>query len=132
MARAANRTTYPLATPKSDSQIITAKIVGGGAATNPTLPESTNYGGGEFATCIYAGATGTYSGTFRYTYPELKAAYEPSVVGATAGLKIRFTAIDVTAGTFAFTAEVNTTATDIPTTDTVYFAFQVRNSGQNS
>jgi hypothetical protein len=126
----ANRDTDFVKTPKSEVHILTAKIVGGGAAADPTRPDSTRYGGGEFATCIYAGSTGTYSGTFRKKYPELLS-LEANVVGVTAGLKIRFTAIDVAAGTFAFTAEVNTTATDIPTTSTVFFTFYVRNSGRN-
>lgn len=128
----ANRDTDLVKTPKSEVHLLTAKIVGGGAATDPTLPEATNYGGGEIATCIYAGSTGTYTGTFRHAYPQLLSVGEPAIVGATAGLRIRFTAIDVAAKTFAFTAEVNTTATDIPTTSTVYFNFTVRNSGRNA
>jgi len=127
----ANRDTDFVKTPKSDVQFLTARIVGGGAATNPTLPEATFYGGGEIATCVYAGATGTYTGTFRKKYPELLALGRPMIVGTTAGLHIRFTAIDVAAGTFAFTAEVNATATDIATADTVYFTWTVRNSGRN-
>lgn len=127
----ANRDVDFVHTPKDNVHILTARIVGGGAASDPTRPDAVRYGGGEFATCIYAGATGTYSGTFRRKYPELLAIQEPAVLGATAGLKIRFTAIDFAAGTFAFTAEVNTTATDIPTTSTVYFTFVVRNSGRN-
>lgn len=127
----ANRDTDLVHTPKSDVHILTAKIVGGGAAGNPTLPEATQYGGGEIATCIYAGSTGTYTGTFRKKYPQLLSIVEPGILGVTAGIKIRFTAIDFAAGTFAFTAEVGAVATDLATTTTVYFTFIVRNSGRN-
>ncbi len=127
----ANRDTDLVKTPKDHVQFLTARIVGGGAAADPSLPEASFYGGGEIETCIYAGATGTYSGTFRHKYPELLALGRPMIVGTTAGLHIRFTAIDVAAGTFAFTAEVNATATDIATADTVYFTWVVRNSGRN-
>lgn len=126
----ANRSVFQVNSPKSEVQILTARIVGGGAAADPTRPDSTDYGGGEFATCIYAGSTGTYSGTFRKKYPELLSVHA-QVLGVTAGLQIRFTAIDLAAGTFAFTAEVNTTATDLPTTTTVYFTFICRNSSRN-
>lgn len=123
----ANRTVYPVATPRNEVHILTARAVGN-TTSDPTLPEATEPGGGEIATMTHTG-TGTFTGTFRKSYPQLEYA-SAYIVGATAGLRARFTAIDVTAKTFALTTEINTTATDPATTDTIYFLLFVRNTGR--
>lgn len=124
----ANRTTYPLSTPRSEAQIITAKLVGAGAA-NMVVSESTN---GEIVSATRSGA-GVFSIVFRHSYPELKA-----ILGlnfgprATDGLKASFSAIDVKAKTATLQIEVNTTDTDPASGDTLHIALLVRNSGRNS
>lgn len=126
----ANRTVHPITTPKNEVQLITAKLVGAGAAAM-TNGESSNLGGGEVASISRSGA-GTFALTFRHSYPQLKGGCEPLVVGTTAGLRGRFSAIDVTAKTATLVMEVGAVATDPATTDTVYLALFVRNTNANS
>lgn len=123
----AHRTTYPLDTVKSDCTLVTAKLVGAGAA-DMTIPETAS----EIVSCTQT-ATGVFSLVFRHSYPELKA-----ILGlnfgprGTDGLKASFSAIDVTAKTATLQVEVNTTDTDPATTDTLHIALLCRNSGRNS
>jgi len=125
----ADRTTHLLRSVKSDMQLLTAKLKGAGGA-DMTLPESGNMGGGEVASATRTG-TGTFSLKFRFIYPELKAWLRPGVIGTTAGLQARLTAIDVTAGTATLVTEVGTVATDPASTDEIDLAWLVRNSGFN-
>lgn len=127
----ANRTTYPVVGVKTDLQLITAKLTGGGAAASMVNAESSNLGGGEVASATYS-ATGTYAIVFRHSYPQLKSVISVECVGTTAGLRGRFTAIDVKAKTATLLMEVGATATDVALTDTVYINLLVRNSGFNT
>lgn len=123
----ANRTTYPLDTVKSDCHLVTAKLVGAGAA-NMTIPETAS----EIVSCTRSGA-GVFALVFRHSYRELK-----SIVGlnfgprATDGLKASFSVIDVAAKTATLQVEVNTTDTDPASGDTLYINLLVRNSGRNT
>lgn len=123
----ANRTTHPVNTVKSDCHLVTAKLVGAGAA-NMTIPETSS----EIVSCTQS-ATGVFAIVFRHSYPELKA-----ILGlnfgprATDGLKASFSAIDVTAKTATLQVEVNTTDTDPASGDTLHIALLVRNSGRNA
>lgn len=123
----ASRSTHPLNTVKSDCHLVTAKLVGAGAA-DMTIPETAS----EIVSCTRSGA-GVFALVFRHSYPELK-----SIVGlnfgprGTDGLKASLSAIDVTAKTATLQVEVNTTDTDPATTDTLYITLLVRNSGRNS
>jgi hypothetical protein len=125
----ANRTTYPMRTPKSDVEYLTMKFVGGGAG-QPTLPEATQYGGGELSGVTWS-ATGQYACVLRRKYAALKSA-DAYIVGATAGLQARITAVDVGAGTLSIQTEVGAVATNAATTDTIYVTLVVRNSGRNA
>lgn len=118
---------HPLNTKKDSCTLLTAKLVGAGAATDMTVSET----GGAIVSCTYS-ATGVFLIVFRDSYPELK-----SIVGlsfgprGTDGLKASFSAIDVTAKTATLQIEVGSTDTDPATTDTLYINWIVRNSGAN-
>jgi len=118
---------HPLNTKRDTSILLTAKLVGAGAA-DMTIPET----GSEIVSCTRSGA-GVFALVFRDSYPELK-----SIVGlafgprATDGLRASFSAIDVTAKTATLQVEVNTTDTDPAAGDTLYINLMVRNSGANS
>lgn len=127
----ANRTTYPIVGVKSDEHLLTAELTGAGAATDMVNAESENLGGGEVVSADYS-ATGTFNLVFRHSYPQLKSVLGIEIVGTTAGLQGRFTAIDVAAKTATLLLEVGATATDPATTDTVYINLLVRNSGFNT
>lgn len=122
----AMRSTHPLNTPKSDAQLVTAKVVGAGG-TNDLVVTSTS----DIVSATYS-ATGTYNITFRHSYPELKSVVGIELVGTTAGLQARFSAIDVAAKTATIVFEVGAVATVLATTDTCYISLLVRNSGRNS
>lgn len=126
----ANRSTFPIVGLKSDTQLITAKLTGAGAA-DMVNAESANMGGGEVSSAVRTG-TGTFTLTFRKKYPQLKSVWKPATVGTTAGLTGRFSALDVAAGTATLVLEVGAVATDPASTDTVYLNFLVRNSGLNT
>ncbi len=122
----ANRTTHPLNTPKSDAQLVTAKMVGAGTTLDLVVAATS-----EIVSATYS-ATGTYLITFRHSYPELKAIVGIAVSGTTAGLTARLTAVDVAAKTATILFEVAATATVLATTDTAYLTLLVRNSGRNA
>jgi hypothetical protein len=128
MARSANRTTYEVMTPRAETQLLYANLIGG-AAGDLTLStqEALN---GEVLSAARTG-TGKYTVTFRYSYPELKAAPVFSFVGTTDGLSGQFASIDIVAGTGAMEIYVGGVATDLAATDTVYLSWVVRNSGKN-
>ena len=136
----ADRTTYEVRTPKSDVQLLTAKLTGAGAA-DMTNDEAANMGGGEVASATRTGA-GTFNLVFRRVYPELKAIVGAVVWGSTHGLRARITAIDVTAGTATVVLETpdatqaseaaTMVATDPTTGDHLHLSWLVRNSGFNA
>lgn len=126
----AQRFGYQLTTPKNEVQLITAKLTGAGAA-NMVNAESANFGGGEVVSTARSG-TGTFALTLRNSYPQLKGGMEPLVVGTTAGLRARFSAVDVQAKTATLVCEVGAVATDPATTDTIYIALLVRNTNANT
>jgi hypothetical protein len=76
-------------------------------------------------------ATGTYDLVLRHSYPALKSDLGVTVNGTTAGLKGRFTAIDVVAKTATIIFEVGATATVLAATDIAYINLLCRNSGAN-
>lgn len=126
-----NRSSHEMRTPKDQMILLTAKLTGGGAATDLVNAESALLGGGEISAGVYT-ATGKYTLAFRNKYPQLKAAPIISVVGTTDGLVGMCSAIDVAAGTASLEIYVGNTATDLATTDTIYLTWVVRNSGFNS
>lgn len=123
----ANRSTHPLNTVKSDCHLVTASLVGAGGTDDLVVPET----GSEIVSAAYS-ATGTYTIVFRHSYPELKSVVGIEIVGSTAGLQARFTAIDVTAKTATIVFEVAGTATVLAAADTAYINLLCRNSGANS
>jgi hypothetical protein len=125
----ADRTTYPICGLKTDLQLVTAKLVGGGAA-DMTNGESSNMGAGEVVTAARTGA-GKFTLTFRNRYPQLKSCWF-GVVGTTDGLIAQFASIDVNAKTAALEIYVGSTPTDPATTDTVFVNLLVRNSNFNT
>lgn len=122
----ANRSTHPVNTIKSDCHIVTGKLVGAGGTDDLVVT-----GSDDIVSATYS-ATGTYDIVFRHSYPELKSDLGCAVNGTTAGLKARFTAIDVVAKTATIIFEVAGTATVLAATDTAYINLMVRNSGRNS
>jgi hypothetical protein len=124
----ANRTTYPIETPRTAVHQLYAHATGGDSGS-PTLDanESLN---GEIVSWTRTG-TGTYAIVFRYSYPEIKAAPRFSFVGVTQNMNGRCSAIDVTAQTATFVFCIGGTPTDIPSTDVVYVMWATRNSGKN-
>lgn len=126
----ANRTTYPVATTRTETELLYATLTGGGAATalSMTTQEAAN---GEIVSAEHAGANGTYTIVFRHLYPLLKCSPNFRFVGVTDGFNGHCSAIDVAAGTATFVFCVSTTATDLPTTTTVHIDWVVRNSGKN-
>lgn len=121
---------YPILGVKTDLQLLTAKLTGA-AAADMVNAESANMGGGEVVSATRTG-TGTFDLVFRKSYPQLKSVFRPTVVGTTAGLSGRFTAIDVLAKTATLVMEVGAVATDPAATDTVHLQLLVRNSGRNT
>lgn len=116
--------------PKTDVVILTAKVVGAGAA-NLTLPDASDYGGGEIASATRTG-TGTHSLVFRHAYPDAeKLSVTFGIIGSTAGLQARFTAWDSAAKTATMQIEVGATGTDAASGDTITITMYVRNSGRN-
>lgn len=120
-------TTYPVDGMRSDEKILTAKVTGGGAAANCSVPSNS-----EISSVVYAAATGKYTVTFRRTFPELMCAPVGVLVGTTDGLRASFSAIDIAAGTATMETWVGSTATDMATTDIMHFMWVVRDSGANS
>lgn len=125
----ANRKTFDLACLKSEMCLLSAKLTGAGAA-DMVNADSANMGGGEVSSAVRTGA-GTFNLTFRKKYPELKCPFPPGIVGTTVGLDGTFTAFDPVAGTATLKLAVGNTPTDPASTDTVYLAWIVRNSGLN-
>lgn len=122
------RSTFPVETPRSFVHTLYAHATGGGSG-NCTFDTAEGLNG-EIVSLTRTGA-GTYTAAFRYPYPELKKAPTFSFVGATQNMNGRCSAIDVTAKTATFVFCIGGTPTDIPTTDTVYISWAVRNSGKN-
>lgn len=124
----ANRTHNPIETPRTEVKLLFANAIGGGSGNATfSIAEGLN---GEIVSMTRLSA-GTYAVVFRHLYPELKSAPRFSFVGATQNMNGRCSAIDVTAGTATFVFCIGGTPTDIPTTDTVYVEWAVRNSGKN-
>jgi hypothetical protein len=129
MARSANRQTYPVATPRTDTQTLYAHFTG--AAASDCTFDAQEALNGEI-TALTHSSTGVYAGTLRFVYPELKGApIISSRAEGTAGIFGKVTAIDVTAGTFTLKTYVGNTLTDLATTDTLDMTWSVRNSGKN-
>lgn len=106
--------------------LVTARFVGNATSTG-TIPTPDN----PYITSINRTDTGDHDIVWREKFPGTVLDARVAVVGATAGLTGRFTAIDMTAGTSSITTEVGATPTDAATTDTVYLSIWVRNSPQN-
>lgn len=122
------RSTNPIETPRTNVHLLFAHATGGDAG-NCTFDAAEGLNG-EIVSMTRTGV-GTYSVVFRYPYPELKAAPRFSFVGATQNMNGRCSAISVTAKTATFVFCIGATPTDIPSTDTVYVEWAVRNSGKN-
>jgi len=129
MAKSANRTTNPIMTPRTDTQLLFAHLAGAGVADLALdAQEALN---GEILSAVRTGP-GVYTIAFRYAYPELKqapvASFGPSV---TAGIDAVFSAINIQAGTGTLNTFVGSTPTDLAVGDVIYLAWSVRNSGRN-
>lgn len=98
----ANRETFDVESPRSDVQIVNLSLKGAGAAD--MVPQAS--ANGIKSDCVTATRTGagTFSLAFRHAYAELLAVI-PTSRGATAGLKPRISAIDVTAKTATLVVE---------------------------
>ncbi len=129
MARTASRSTNVVSSPRTDVVVLNANLQGAGAGDlTMTGREALN---GEIVSAVRTGA-GKYTLTFRYVYPELKAAPICSFVGTTDGLVGQCGSIDiVTNGTAALEIYVGSTPTDLATTDTIYLTWVARFSGKN-
>lgn len=121
----AHRTTYPVTTAKSEVEILESRMTGAAAAdlTAPTRP-------GEISAGVRTG-TGVFNLTFRKKYPQGLVPFSPGIVGTTTGLVAIFTAWAPESGTATVKFSVGGVATDPTATDSIRFAFLVRNSGRN-
>ncbi len=125
----ANRATHPLDTVKDSCHLVTAKLIGAGAAD---MEVDDSDGPSDIVSCVQSN-TGTFAVTFRHSYPELVA-----ILGlnfgprATDGLKASFSAIDMTTKTATLEIEVNSTDTDPAAGDTLHITLLCRNSGRQS
>lgn len=140
-----NRKYNLVETVKSDVVLITGKIAGTGAS-DPTLPEATQFGGGEVIAAHRVSA-GLYTLTLAAAYPHLEAVVACNLIGTaaigtttntTAGLKARVIAISSAAiqndglnGQLTVLCEVGATPTDLGTSDHVHITLAVRKSGRN-
>lgn len=122
----ANAEFYPVQAKKNEIKLEHVALVGAGA-TDLTLESGVN---GSFVTAATRTGAGTYSLTFRRTYPQLKG-LSRMFVGTTAGLTARFSAFSASAGTATLVTEVGAVATDMAAADTLYLTFHFRNSGAN-
>ena len=122
-----NQRFFPALAPRDQTVTVTDAFVGAGAA-DATLPNLKNRTG--FLTKMTRTGAGTFTVAFRYKYPEL-ASFSSGHVGATTGLRVEFSALDLKAGTGTLVCTVGGTPTDPATTDTLYLTFHVRNSGVN-
>lgn len=123
----AERIHRPLETSKHKAVRLYAKLTGGGAASDLTISDSGEQGGGEITAATHS-ATGTFTITFRHRYYRLLEAPSFSFVGTQSGLTGKCTAIDVQAGTATFLIGYSTTPADPATTDTIYVSWTVSNS----
>ncbi len=121
----AHRTNYPVSTSKSEVEFLEARMTGAAAAnlTAPTQP-------GEIVSGARTGA-GNFDLVFRNKYPQGLVPFSPGIVGTTTGLVAIFTAWAPEAGTASVRFSVGGVATDPAATDSIRFAFMVRNSGRN-
>lgn len=106
---------------------IYGRFVGNTTSTG-TLPTTDN----DDLVSISRTGAGTHTMVWRHKYYGNVVFPDAQVVGTTAGLSARFSAIDMAAGTATLVTEVGATATDAATTDTVYIRIDVRNSGFNT
>jgi hypothetical protein len=125
-----NRTRYGVTTRRNEVVQVHAALQGGGAAENMTVNEPGSYEAGDVVSATYT-ATGTFTIVFRHAYPQLVGGAAPLVVGTTAGMQGRFTAVDPVAKTATLKLEVGDVATDPALTDFVYLNLLARNSGRN-
>jgi hypothetical protein len=112
---------------KTELVLVTAYFVGN-ATSEVTIPTDDN----PYVTSITRSDTGDHDIVWTEKFIGTVVDVGISVVGDTAGLTGRFTALDMAAGTGSITLEVGATATDAATTDTVYLHVWVRNSSQNT
>ena len=101
-----------------------AKLTGGGVGVDLVNADSGNRGGGEIVSAVWS-STGTYTVTFRHTFPALLWAPQCTFVGSNLDFNMIPSAIDVTAGTATFVFGTGTTPTDVATTTTVYVRWTV-------
>lgn len=119
----AHRGTHPLNTPKTEAHLLENEMTGAAAADLVPV-------GAEIVSATRT-ATGVFDLVFRHKYPQGLVPFSPGVVGTTAGLVAIFTAWDPKAGTATVKFSVGSVATDPAATDSIRFAFLVRNSGRN-
>lgn len=125
----AHKTNYPLSVNRAEAEVLAAQMTGAGAA-DLVNAESTSFGGGFVTAGVRTGA-GVFNLTFRHKFPQGLVPFSPGIVGTTTGLVAIFTAWDPAAGTATVKFSVGGVATDPATTDSIRFAFLVRNSGRN-
>lgn len=125
----ASRTDYEIMTRRAETIILTSKMTGA-AAADLVNAESADYGGGEITAGARTGA-GVFNLTFRHKFPAGLVPLSPGIVGTTVGLTAVFSAWDPVAGTATVKFSVGAAATDPAATDSIRFAFIVRNSGKN-
>lgn len=119
----AHRSTHPLDARRHSSVIIDSKMTGAAAADLVAVD-------GDISSAVRS-ATGVFALTFRHKYPQGITPFSPGIVGTTTGLVAIFTAWDPAAGTATAKFSVGGVATDPAATDSIRFAFLVRNSNKN-
>ena len=107
-----------------------AQLTGGGVGVDLVNADSTDPGAGEIVSAVWS-STGTYTVTFRKSWPELLYPPTAQFVGATADFNMNCSAVDVSAKTATFVFNSNTTPTDVATTTTAYIRWVVRSTSKN-
>ena len=106
---------------------ITARLRGGGAASDMTVEDDEANLPSEIVSATYASSTGVFTIAFRHKYYRLLKAPSFTFVGPNGGMNGKCTAIDVQAGTATFLLAYNSTPTDPSTDDYVFVAWTVSN-----
>ncbi len=99
---ALGRHTHILGTPKNEEFLLHAKLKGAGAAA---LTKNEPFTWASEVDTITRSSLGVFALTFKHKYPELVELFEPVVKTSTNGLRVRWSAIDVAAGTATLRCE---------------------------
>lgn len=125
----ANRSTHPVAHPKNEVVIITAKLQGAAAAV---LVENDSSPFASEVKSITRNGVGDHTIQLRHRHGEILAVAGAEVVGiaaeGTSDLKAKVHSVDPHAGTFDVITRVAAVATDLAATEELHITLVMRNT----